>query len=141
VITAKYHEHHRVFRLPGPIGRALAGRIAALNEILDVVGERHDIGVLDLGAVPGIYDPRSWAVDRLHPSELGHRLLARALAAQLAAGGTTVHREVSLECAGGRHPGRLARRHRHARAGDQQLRGAAGHRRDHRSAACSGPSP
>ncbi|MFL6124122.1 SGNH/GDSL hydrolase family protein [Actinophytocola sp.] len=109
VITAKYHEHHRVFRLPGPIRRALASRIGALNEILDIIGERHGIGVLDLGAVPGIYDPRAWAVDRLHPSELGHRLLARAIAGQLAARGTTVHSEVSLQCAGGRHPGRIAR--------------------------------
>lgn len=109
VITAKYHEHHRVFRLPGPIRRALANRIAALNEILGAVGERHGIGVIDLGAVPGIYETEAWAVDRLHPSELGHRLLARAIADQLAAGGTTVHSEVSLRCAGGRTPGRLAR--------------------------------
>jgi lysophospholipase L1-like esterase len=109
VITAKYHEHHRVFRLPGPIKRALASRIAALNEVLDAVSRRHRVGVVDLGAVPGIYETAAWAVDRLHPSELGHRLLARAIADQLAAAGTTVHREVSLRCAGGRTPGRLAR--------------------------------
>jgi lysophospholipase L1-like esterase len=109
VITAKYHEHHRVFRLPGPIRRALANRIAALNAIIDVVGCRHGAGVIDLDQVPGIYDPNAWAVDRLHPSELGHRLLARAIAAQLSAKGTIVHKEVSLQCAGGRTPGRLAR--------------------------------
>ena len=39
VITAKYHDHHRVFRLPGPLRRALAARIAALNEILNTVGQ------------------------------------------------------------------------------------------------------
>lgn len=109
VVTAKYHEHHRVFRLPGPIRRALANRITALNDVLDRVGLRHGIAVVDLGQVPGIYDTRAWAIDRLHPSELGHRLLAKAIADQLAARGTTVHKEVSLQCAGGRHPGRLAR--------------------------------
>nr|WP_243866465.1 SGNH/GDSL hydrolase family protein [Actinophytocola oryzae] len=109
VITAKYHEHHRVFRLPGPIRRALANRIGALNDILDQVGQRHGIGVIDLGQVPGIYDTRAWAVDRLHPSELGHRLLARAIAAQLATRGTIVQKEVSLRCAGGRDPGKIAR--------------------------------
>ncbi len=109
VITAKYHEHHRVFRLPGPIRRALASRIAALNDVLDTVGRRHGIGVVDLGQLPGIYETAAWAVDRLHPSELGHRLLARAMADQLAAAGRTVHKEVSLQCAGGRTPGRLAR--------------------------------
>lgn len=109
VITAKYHDHHRVFRLPGPLRRALASRITALNEILDTVARKHRIGIVDLGQVPGIYTPQAWAVDRLHPSELGHRLLARAIAAQLTAFGTTVHKEVSLVCAGGRVPGRLAR--------------------------------
>jgi hypothetical protein len=95
--------------LPGPIRRALASRIAALNEVLDTVAKRHGIGVIDLGQVPGIYDLAAWAVDRLHPSELGHRLLARAIADQLAAAGTTVHKEVSLQCAGGRTPGAIAR--------------------------------
>lgn len=109
VITAKYHDHHRVFRLPGPLRRALASRIAALNEVLDAVGTRHGATVLDLGSLPGIYQPAAWAVDRLHPSELGHRLLARAIADRLAAAGKTVLSEVSLECAGGRMPGRLAR--------------------------------
>jgi hypothetical protein len=109
VITAKYHDHHRVFRLPGPLRRALASRIAALNEVLDAVGNRHGATVLDLGSLPGIYQPAAWAVDRLHPSELGHRLLARAIADRLAAAGKIVLGEVSLECAGGRMPGRLAR--------------------------------
>ena len=109
VITAKYHDHHRVFRLPGPLRRALASRIAALNDVVDTVAREHRVGLVDLGQVPGIYAPEAWAVDRLHPSELGHRLLARALAAQLAALGTAVHQEVSLQCAGGRTPGRVAR--------------------------------
>lgn len=109
VITAKYHEHHRVFRLPGPIKRALASRIAVLNGIVDTISQRHRAGNIDLGQVPGIYDPNAWAIDRLHPSELGHRLLARAIADQLATKGTTVHKEVSLRCAGGRTPGRIAR--------------------------------
>jgi lysophospholipase L1-like esterase len=108
VITAKYHDHHRVFRLPGPLRRALAARIAALNAIVDTVGHRHGIGIVDIGAVPGIYHLDAWAVDRLHPSELGHRLLARAIANLLAEAGTAVQ-EVSLQCAGGRTPGRLAR--------------------------------
>jgi hypothetical protein len=109
VVTAKYHQHHRVFRLPGPIRRALASRIQALNDILDRVGQRHGIGVVDLDQVPGIYDTKAWAIDRLHPSELGHRLLAKAIADQLVAKGTAVQREVSLQCAGGRNPGKLAR--------------------------------
>jgi lysophospholipase L1-like esterase len=109
VITAKYHDHHRVFRLPGPIRRALASRIAALNEILDRVAVTHGAGVVDAGSLPGIYDTSAWAIDRLHPSELGHRILAKAFADILATKGTIVQKEVSLQCAGGRNPGKVAR--------------------------------
>ena len=63
---------------------------------------RHGTAVVDLGAVPGIYTPAAWAIDRLHPSELGHRMLARAIALRLAEAGTSVPGEVSMSCAGGR---------------------------------------
>lgn len=42
---------------------------------------RFDTVHVDLGALPGTYDRRMWSVDRLHPSERGHRLLARCFAA------------------------------------------------------------
>lgn len=107
VVTVRYHEHHRVFRLPAPLRRALAARIGALNAVLDEVARRHRVGVVDLGALPEIYQPAAWAIDRLHPSELGHRMLARAIAARLAEAGLATA-EVSLDCAGGRPAGRLA---------------------------------
>ncbi|OLF18579.1 SGNH hydrolase [Actinophytocola xanthii] len=107
VVTVRYHEHHRVFPLPGPLRRALAARIAALNAVLDEVATRNRIALVDLGALPEIYHPAAWAVDRLHPSELGHRMLARALAARIAESGLAAA-EVSLDCAGGRATGPLA---------------------------------
>ena len=108
VISVRYHEHHRVFPLPAFLRRALGARIAALNDILDAVAARHRIAVVDLAQVPGIYSPAAWAIDRLHPSELGHRMLARAIALQLAELGAVVPGEVSLDCAGGRPASRLA---------------------------------
>jgi lysophospholipase L1-like esterase len=107
VVTIRYHDHDRVFRLPGPLRRALAGRISALNAVLDTVARRHRVTLVDLGAVPEIYQPDAWAIDRLHPSELGHRMLANAIAVQLAATGLAAV-EVSLVCAGGRSAGRIA---------------------------------
>jgi len=44
-----------------------------------------------VAAQPAIYDKRMWGVDRLHPSERGHRLLARLFAARLAELGLPVH--------------------------------------------------
>jgi lysophospholipase L1-like esterase len=109
VITVRYHEHHRVFPLPAFLRRALCSRIAALNEVLDAVVARRGTLAVDLGQVPGIYSSTAWAIDRLHPSELGHRMLASAIARRLAEAGTIVPGEVSLDCAGGRPPSRLAR--------------------------------
>lgn len=108
VATARYHDHGRIFRLPGPLARALAQRIGELNDAVDRVVARHGIGVVDLHTLPGAYERAVWSVDRLHPSELGHRMLAREFARRFADAGATVPNEVSLECAGGAHHGVLA---------------------------------
>ncbi|MER6992224.1 SGNH/GDSL hydrolase family protein [Saccharopolyspora hirsuta] len=101
VVTVRYHDHARVFRLPGPLRDALTRRIDALNRVLDDVAAEHAAGVVDLDRLPGVYHPSSWSVDRLHPSELGHRLLAASLADEFEAVGVAVPGEVSLESSGG----------------------------------------
>ena len=95
VVTVRFHDHSRVFRLPGTLRRALSDRIAELNAVVDAVVARHGIGCVDLDRLPGAYDLETWSVDRLHPSELGHRRLAAAFAGVL---GTPA---VSQECVGG----------------------------------------
>jgi lysophospholipase L1-like esterase len=102
VITMRFHDHGQIFRLPGPLRRALAERIAALNVGVDAVAARHGIGLVDLAELAGAYQPAMWSVDRLHPSERGHRMLAAALADTFAAAGVAVPTPVSLECAGSR---------------------------------------
>ncbi|WP_308258297.1 SGNH/GDSL hydrolase family protein [Saccharothrix obliqua] len=101
VVTVRFHDHSRVFRLPGALRRALSARIAELNEVIDVVVRRHGVACVDLDLLDGAYDLGTWAVDRLHPSELGHRRLARAFADRLAEQGCEVVRPVSLVCTGG----------------------------------------
>lgn len=101
VLTVRLHDHARVFRIPGPLARALRARIAEVNELTDEVVARHRIGCLDLDALPGAYDLPTWSVDRLHPSELGHRMLANGFAGLLAEAGCLVPEPVSLTCAGG----------------------------------------
>jgi lysophospholipase L1-like esterase len=104
VLVMRYHDHTRVFPLPGPLRRALWRRVVALNTAVDaVVAEAGaGIGVLDLDALPGGYEPAAWAIDRLHPSELGHRILADGLAGLLAGAGFVVPGRVSRQCGGGR---------------------------------------
>ncbi|GAB2661957.1 SGNH/GDSL hydrolase family protein [Saccharopolyspora gloriosae] len=101
VVTARYHDHGRVFRLPAPLRRALRKRIDEVNAVLDEVVARYGAQCVDLDALPGAYELGTWSVDRLHPSELGHRRLARAMAQRLLAAGYRVPEPVSLRCSGG----------------------------------------
>src|SRR5262249_8097521 len=102
VLITRYHEHGRVFRLPGPLRRALHNRIEQLNHAADhVVADRGAL-CLDLHRIPGTYETPAWSVDRLHPSELGHRMLASGYAQLLAAAGITVPHPVDHVCSGGR---------------------------------------
>jgi lysophospholipase L1-like esterase len=102
VVLASYHDHARVFRLPAPLRRALRRRVDELNAVIRSVVLARGIGCIDLDTLPGAYDLAAWSVDRLHPSELGHRMLARAFADELALAGCVLEAPVSLECAGGR---------------------------------------
>ncbi|PSL53711.1 lysophospholipase L1-like esterase [Saccharothrix carnea] len=101
VVTVRFHDHSRVFRLPAALRRALRARIAELNGIIDAVVRRHGIECVDLDSMEGAYSLDTWAVDRLHPSESGHRRLAAAFAERLARAGCDVPGRVSLVCTGG----------------------------------------
>ena len=87
LLTVRFHDHARVFHLRGRLGRGLRARIDFLNEVYDEIHERYGGLRVDLAAHPGIYDGGFWSVDRLHPSELGHRALARAYAEELTVAG------------------------------------------------------
>lgn len=104
VVPVRFHDHGRVFRLPGPLYRALKARIDELNEVIEGVARQHAMPCLDLGSLAGAYELSSWSVDRLHPSELGHRMLARALTELLAEEGFILREPVSLVCSGGTRP-------------------------------------
>jgi lysophospholipase L1-like esterase len=100
VVLVRYHDHGRVFRLPGALHRALMRRINGLNAVIDEVAALHDAAIVDLDALPGTYTQHAWSVDRLHPSEWGHRMLARAIAERLAESGAIIPGEVSAHCGG-----------------------------------------
>ncbi|GAA3531897.1 SGNH/GDSL hydrolase family protein [Amycolatopsis ultiminotia] len=104
VLPVRFHDHSKVFRLPRALKRALSARVAELNAAIDGVVEAERIACLDLDTLPGAYDLPAWSVDRLHPSELGHRMLALGFTALLADAGFAVPEPVSLTCSGGVAP-------------------------------------
>lgn len=91
VLTASLPDPGLLLRIPGSLRRPLARRAHAINGVLGRLAERYQVVHVDVAAHPAIYDKRMWGVDRLHPSERGHRLLARLFAARLAELGMPVH--------------------------------------------------
>ncbi|MFF7676787.1 SGNH/GDSL hydrolase family protein [Actinacidiphila glaucinigra] len=83
VLTACLPDPGRMLGLPWPLGR----RMAALNQVVHVLSERYGAVHLHAARHPWAADRASWSADRLHPSELGHRLLAREFHDLLAARG------------------------------------------------------
>ncbi len=102
VLITRFHDHGRVFRLPGPLRRALHHRVGQLNDATDDVVAQRGALCLDLNLMPGAYDPAAWSVDRLHPSERGHRMLAAGFVALLSGVSVAVPHPVELTCSGGR---------------------------------------
>jgi lysophospholipase L1-like esterase len=84
VLTASLPDPGLLLKIPASIRRPLARRAHAINSVLGQLALRYDVVHVDLASCPAIYDKRMWGVDRLHPSERGHRLLARLFAARLA---------------------------------------------------------
>jgi lysophospholipase L1-like esterase len=80
VLTARLPDPGRMLRLPRSIASPLARRIGAVNAVADVVAAAHATVHFDSTSHPELYDSLMWSVDRLHPSERGHRLLAIAFA-------------------------------------------------------------
>ena len=76
VLTIRLPEPGRMFGLPGALARPLARRMAELNEAADLIAARYDTVHFDAAGNPDSYQPQNWSVDRLHPSERGHRFLA-----------------------------------------------------------------
>lgn len=90
VLTMRLPEPGQMLGLPGCLARPLARRMALVNAVMDGVAARFGTLHFDAAAEPQTYDRRSWSVDRLHPSERGHRLIACCFYDKLAAAGHPV---------------------------------------------------
>src|SRR5262249_31845787 len=84
VLTARLPDPGRMLGLPELLSRPLARRVRAVNAITDVVAAQYGTVHFDAAGHPETYDRRMWSVDRLHPSERGHRLLAAGFGRMLA---------------------------------------------------------
>jgi lysophospholipase L1-like esterase len=90
VLTMRLPDPGKMLGMPGLLARPLARRAQQINEVMDGLAERFSTLHFDAVTDEEAYDPRMWAVDRLHPSERGHRLIARRFHALLAEAGHTL---------------------------------------------------
>jgi lysophospholipase L1-like esterase len=90
VLTMRLPDPGEMLGLPGVLARPLARRARDVNEIMDGLAARFGTLHFDAAEDEEARDPGMWAVDRLHPSERGHRLIARRFHALLAAAGLPV---------------------------------------------------
>jgi len=87
VLTMKLPDPGRMFGLPETLARPLSRRMRGVNAELDRVAAHFGTLHWDAATDPETYDRRNWSVDRLHPNERGHRLIACRLWDRLAAAG------------------------------------------------------
>jgi lysophospholipase L1-like esterase len=90
VLTMRLPDPGQMFGLPGALARPLARRMRAVNTVVDEVARRYGTLHLDAARAPATYERRYWSVDRLHPNERGHRLIACRFHALLATSGFAV---------------------------------------------------
>jgi lysophospholipase L1-like esterase len=90
VLTMRLPDAGRMLGLPAALARPLARRTQQVNAVLDDVAGRFGTVHFDAASTPATYEKRMWAVDRLHPNERGHRLIARSFHCLLADAGYPV---------------------------------------------------
>ncbi|QKW54969.1 SGNH/GDSL hydrolase family protein [Streptomyces buecherae] len=77
LLTACLPDPGRALGLPRPLAAPLTRRMRALNTVVHVLARRYGAVHVHLAGCAWVTDRAARGVDRLHPSELGHRLLAR----------------------------------------------------------------
>jgi lysophospholipase L1-like esterase len=87
VLTMRLPDPARMFGLPDALARPLSRRMDAVNAEIDRVAARYGTVHWDAAGDPATYDRLNWSVDRLHPNERGHRLVACRFWDALAASG------------------------------------------------------
>ena len=87
VLTMRLPDPGLMLGLPCALSRPLARRIDAVNMVMDDLAERFGTVHFDAAGDPETYDRSMWSVDRMHPNERGHRLIAGRFHDGLAAAG------------------------------------------------------
>jgi lysophospholipase L1-like esterase len=90
VLTMRMPDPGGMLGLPRALSRPLARRMQAVNKAIDAVSEEYGTLHYDAAGDPEAYERLNWSVDRMHPNERGHRMIARRYHALLEESGFPV---------------------------------------------------
>jgi lysophospholipase L1-like esterase len=83
VVTATAPEGWQFMELRPRTEARLIEATKELNDVTRAVSERYDVLCLPVAGHPALRDPATFSADGLHPSSVGHRLVARESASYL----------------------------------------------------------
>src|ERR1700678_1986356 len=87
VLTMRLPDPAQMLGLPPGLAPPLTRRMRAVNAELDKIAAYFGTLHWDASSDPETYNRRNWSVDRLHPNERGHRLIACRFWDRLGGGG------------------------------------------------------
>ncbi len=77
VLLLQLHDATRIIPMPALLARVLRRRVNLLNAISESIAKEFNAIFLQTRNIDDLYNKKFWHVDRMHPSSLGHQLLAR----------------------------------------------------------------
>lgn len=93
VLIGRWHDPLQLYPMPRRLRRRVLERVGELNDAVDAsaaiaLAGGGRVAVVDLAGEPELAARSAWAIDRVHPSVLGHALIARAAARAVAGHGS-----------------------------------------------------
>ncbi|MFZ4063772.1 MAG: SGNH/GDSL hydrolase family protein [Candidatus Nanopelagicaceae bacterium] len=83
VIMVELHDPNQLLKIPKVMKRILRNRVESVNAVYRALAEELEIILIKTREIPDVHNLKNWHIDRMHPGELGHKLLAREVATQL----------------------------------------------------------
>ncbi len=81
VAVGRLHDPTRLLRFPARLERVVRAHVESINTALDGLATDPGVVLVDMSVL--VERPECWAVDRVHPSDYGHRVLAAEAARRL----------------------------------------------------------
>lgn len=77
VLLLQLHDPTKIVPLPKLLASVLRRRINAVNRVTQSLAREFGVDILHTRRINNIYERKVWHIDRMHPSKLGHQLMAQ----------------------------------------------------------------